>query len=419
MIKNIYHRYLNLPVAPGIDLFAKTDYDPTTIGHVSIEKDSINPELIEWLAKFNISPMMCEAFYTPPNGGKIYIHTDTATVSDAVKINWTYGAPGGRIVWWQPKHVNKIKQMETEFGQSYLTIDEDECNKVYEADTNKPSLVQVGTWHSTWNPSAEGRWTLSLPLYDTTTEERITWDEANKRFSDVIYQEDPSDGIFRQHHLVNADYYMSFQEALRNEFLKGYDSLESAVREQASLALDPEFRNDLSYDDEILSSRKPGSNEFVKNNSAWKAVGFKYSHDDAGIHFDGLDNAEEEFPTAVKFIRSLGDACPVATYSILEPQTILNRHNGPENILGETIRIHIPLIIPEGDVFLEVDGTEVQWNDIWGFNNQLPHSAYNLTDEYRLVFFFDIRRDSIELVPGKTTPGDVWDTVKPFIRKLK
>ena len=230
---------------------------------------------------------------------------------------------------------------------------------------------------------------------------------------------DPKDGIFRREHLINADYYMSFQDSLRKEFLKNFDSLETAMNAQAGLALDPTFRDDLSYDDEILSSRKPGTNEFIKNNAAWKTVGFKYAHEDAGIYFNGLDDAEEDFPTAVKFIRSLGDACPVAVYSILDPQTILNRHNGPENVKGETIRIHIPLIIPEGDVFLEVDGTEVQWNDIWGFNNQLPHSAYNLTDEYRLVFFFDIRRDSIGLAPGKPTPDDVWDTVQPFVRKPK
>jgi hypothetical protein len=190
MIENIYHRYLDLPVSPGIDLFAKTDYDPTTIGHISIEQDEINPALIAWLAEFNISPMMCEAFYTPPNGGKIYIHIDTAIVSDAVKINWTWGAPGGRIVWWQPKNVDKIKHMETEFGQPYLTIDEDDCNRVYEADTNKPSLVQVGIWHSTWNPSAEGRWTFSLPLQDIATEERLTWTDAKERFKYIIKEEE-------------------------------------------------------------------------------------------------------------------------------------------------------------------------------------------------------------------------------------
>jgi hypothetical protein len=419
MTKNIYHQYLDIPVSPNVDLFANTEYDPEKVCHISIDETKVNPEFIEWLTSFNLSYYFIEAFYTPPNGGKIHIHTDTATVSDAVKINLTYGAKGGKIVWWEPEHENKIESKETGFDAWYLTIEEQYCKKLYEADTNEPSLVQVGLFHSTWNPTAEGRWTLSFPLIDKITGERITWNEANKRLFGIIKQQEPTDGIFRQHHLINADYYMSFQEALRNEFLKNFDSLESAVKNQASLALDPEVRSDLSYDDEMLSSRKSGTDEFVKNNSAWKTVGFKYAHDDAGIYFNGLDDAEDKFPTAVKFIRSLGDACPVAVYSILDPQTILNRHNGPENIRGETIRIHIPLIIPEGDVFLEVDGTEVQWDDIWGFNNQLPHSAYNLTDEYRLVFFFDIRRDSIGLVPGRPTPGDVWDTVKPFIRKSK
>ena len=189
MAENIYHRYLDIPVSPGIDLFNDIIYDPEKICHVSIDDSLINPKFIEWLSEFNFGYYFIEAFYTPPNGGKIHIHTDTATVSDAVKINLTYGAPGGKIVWWHPEHQDKVESKETGFDAQYLTTEEQYCKKLYEADTNKPSLVQVGLFHSTWNPSTEGRWTLSFPIIDKTTNDRITWEEAHNRFQNVIKQD--------------------------------------------------------------------------------------------------------------------------------------------------------------------------------------------------------------------------------------
>jgi hypothetical protein len=186
MTENIYHRYLDIPISPNIDLFARDGYDPNQICHIGIDESELNPALVEWLDTYNVGYYFVEAFYTPPNGGKIHIHTDTATVCNVVKINWTYGAPGGRIVWWQPEHEDKIESKQTGFDATYLTTEEQYCKKLFEADTNKPSLVNVGLFHSTWNPSNEGRWTLSLPLINKTTGERISWDDANKLFRDII-----------------------------------------------------------------------------------------------------------------------------------------------------------------------------------------------------------------------------------------
>ena len=186
MIENIYHRHLDIPVLPGIDLFANDNYDPKKMCHISIDEKKINPEFIEWLSKFDIGRFFIEAFYTPPNGGKIYIHTDTPAITDAVKLNWTYGAQGGKIVWWQLEHEDKIELKETGFDVSYLATEEQYCKKLYEADTNIPSLVQVGIFQSTWNPTTEGRWTLSFPLKDKVTGNRITWAEAHRRFQNVI-----------------------------------------------------------------------------------------------------------------------------------------------------------------------------------------------------------------------------------------
>jgi sulfatase maturation enzyme AslB (radical SAM superfamily) len=57
---------------------------------------------------------------------------------------------------------------------------------VYEVEINKPSLVNIGQFHSTWNPSTEGRWTLSLPLIDKTTSDG-TFDEFKIRYYDIRF----------------------------------------------------------------------------------------------------------------------------------------------------------------------------------------------------------------------------------------
>jgi hypothetical protein len=49
---------------------------------------------------------------------------------------------------------------------------------LFEAEINKPSLVNIGMFHSTWNPTEEGRWTLSLPLINADSETRLVWSEA-------------------------------------------------------------------------------------------------------------------------------------------------------------------------------------------------------------------------------------------------
>ena len=64
---------------------------------------------------------------------------------------------------------------------------------------------------------------------------------------------------------------------------------------------------------------------------------------------------------------------------------------------GETIRIHIPLYVPEGDIFLETEGVEIDWSDIFGFANQYIHSAHNYSNTRRLVYLIDIKRKYLGL----------------------
>jgi hypothetical protein len=214
-----------------------------------------------------------------------------------------------------------------------------------------------------------------------------------------------------------ADYLMSHQTALRDEFLGTFSSLKEAVENQAAVTLDR-----VDYKDSppnFVKSKLPGSDEFVTSIESWRNVSFKYQHRSAGLFQHLEEDKIKRYPTACKIIQELGDDCPIANYSCLRPNTVIHRHTGPENRSGEFLRLHIPLIIPKGDIFLEVNGEEVTWNNLFGFNNQFVHSAHNYTNEYRLIFLIDVRRTRIGLQPGKEYNKLMEIFAKPFVRQPK
>jgi hypothetical protein len=224
--------------------------------------------------------------------------------------------------------------------------------------------------------------------------------------------------IYRRNEIPEiADYLMSFQTALRDEFLGEFTSLKDAVEKQAAVTLDrADYGN---APPTFVKSKLPGSDEFVPSIDSWRNVSFKYENRTAGLFQSLSKEMIIKYPTASKIIQELGNDCPIANYSCLRPNTVIHRHTGPENRSGEFIRLHIPLIIPPGDVFLEVNGDEVRWDDFFGFNNQYVHSAHNYTNEYRLIFLIDVRRTRIGLKPGQTYNKMMEILAKPFVRKTQ
>lgn len=226
--------------------------------------------------------------------------------------------------------------------------------------------------------------------------------------------------IWRGEEIPISSFLMSHQQALRDEFLEGSSSVEEACLKYSTDALDLRiFGVPLEESTKGIVS-KDASGEFKSNLGGWKSVHFKYERNDDLATFQLKRSANDiiakRYPTAFKLVSGFGEYCPIASYSILAPQTILHRHTGPENRTGEYIRIHIPLIIPEGDVFLEASGEEVTWDNIWGFNNQHAHSAYNLTDEWRVIFMIDLHREHIGMDPGEVFNPEIDLSHKPFIR---
>ena len=226
--------------------------------------------------------------------------------------------------------------------------------------------------------------------------------------------------IWRGNEIPIYNQLMDLRENLTKEFMGTHKTVEDACRAYGVANLD--FRAlGLTLEETakgIVSKDKNG--EFKPNVEGWLGIHFKYErHDDFIDLF--LERKDHErisklYPTAFNLTKQYGKFCSGANYSILAPQTILHRHTGPENRDGKYIRLHIPLIIPQGDLFLEASGEEVTWDDLWGFNNQHAHSAYNFSDEWRIIFMIDLDMEHIgmEYQPVYNPAIDLCE--KPFIR---
>jgi hypothetical protein len=126
------------------------------------------------------------------------------------------------------------------------------------------------------------------------------------------------------------------------------------------------------------------------------------------------NDSKEHYPTAyTHFIEKFPD-CTLAAYAVLFPHSVIRRHTGPENRTGEYVRIHLPLIVPEGDIGFEVAGEEVDWSDLFAFDNQRIHSAWNNTDQPRLCFVFDLLRTTCDLPPGYQWTWELDANTPPF-----
>ena len=192
--------------------------------------------------------------------------------------------------------------------------------------------------------------------------------------------------IYRGKELPFFDYFESKKEGLRNEFLAEYPDFSSTqILENSDI-----LQNDITA--KISTTRGRGT--------AWKQLIVKGSYFGKPPYYGSysIEESTAKFPTTVSIIDFFGfDNLGAVTYSVLEANGIIARHTGPENRAGKFIRCHIPLIVPEGDLGMEINGEVIDWAESFGFNNQIIHSVWNNTDYRRLVLMIDIRRSYIGL----------------------
>lgn len=80
-----------------------------------------------------------------------------------------------------------------------------------------------------------------------------------------------------------------------------------------------------------------------------------------------------------------------AFFSILGPHKRIPLHSGP---LKGLIRVHIPLLVPEGECWIEVGGVRCDWTEGESliFDDTYLHRVLNGTDHDRVVIFIDVIR---------------------------
>lgn len=162
-MSKMYHRYLNLPfeiAKPPIDFTVKPEWDG-----IDLQGKYMDPNMKSWLKGLGLDCGKVEVFYTPPHS-KIPIHADDydmkrKRVDSHVKINVTWGPEEGTIRFWESKKTFFVQDASMDCtSRLTLAAHEEDSKMVCEANTNIPSLVNVGCLHSTHNPTDEPRWTL-------------------------------------------------------------------------------------------------------------------------------------------------------------------------------------------------------------------------------------------------------------------
>jgi hypothetical protein len=203
----MYHRYVKIPKEhkkPSCFF-----YEPSQSEVVFVPKTDLDQSVIDWIESFEvIVSNVTEGIYTPPNQGKVHIHNDTSTITNATKINFTWGPDTSTTRWWNVKDESFLKTDITDSSHITETVkpdivdhfdsngvhkeliceSEDQCELVCEKVINQPSLINVGQLHSTYNPDpVQGRWSLCYFLLDKDYK-HLQFEKALNIFKEVTYE---------------------------------------------------------------------------------------------------------------------------------------------------------------------------------------------------------------------------------------
>lgn len=210
MIENRYHRYLNIfDYVPNVDFSQyKVDNLKWINFHRSLTLSDLNNDKIEfWFNNLGITTKWIEVFYTPP-GDKGVIHSDNTIGAEWTKLIFQYGALGSTMRWWKSNNVFDVstsiednsKSLMTNFGicnedgdridnhyhGRVLVTKEESSEIIYETSVFNPSLINAGILHSSYNPTDERRFTITISLYHMDTMKRVEWDDAVQIFKKYI-----------------------------------------------------------------------------------------------------------------------------------------------------------------------------------------------------------------------------------------
>ncbi len=190
MTENIYHMPLETDVSPDPEIMARIRNEWSRLDQRGIIPYQGDRLVADWLGRFDLGIAYSEAFYTPP-GMTLGIHTDgrdqSGPYSNRCKINWIYGAPGSRMVWYEPTSSDYMgKDHVTKAGTVSRVFEMEMISKVFEIEPRSPSLLNVGRPHTVVNDTPHQRWCFSYTIRDLRSGHILQWPEAIIRLSPLF-----------------------------------------------------------------------------------------------------------------------------------------------------------------------------------------------------------------------------------------
>lgn len=133
-----------------------------------------------------------------------------------------------------------------------------------------------------------------------------------------------------------------------------------------------------------------------------------------------IDVTCEFVPQTVSLLKkTLGNTLRTALFSRLDPETTLEAHTGWQDLANHVIRVHIPLVVPNGGLCgTWVDGcveTHQEGRPLC-FDDAKVHRAFNYSKQERVVLILDLARPSY-LPLGYATGGHT-EELDSFINSL-
>jgi hypothetical protein len=160
-----------------------------------------NPKIEEWIYFMGMTSDWIEVFYTPPLSSGV-IHTDNGSGDYWTKIIYQFGAKNSTMRWWEStkpfrlvpgvekyldENIKDFKNvtepnspsddLECHYSQQVFLSLEKDAKIIHEVEIGEASLVNTGILHSSYNPTTEKRFVVTIGLFDRYGE-RLLWDDV-------------------------------------------------------------------------------------------------------------------------------------------------------------------------------------------------------------------------------------------------
>lgn len=103
---------------------------------------------------------------------------------------------------------------------------------------------------------------------------------------------------------------------------------------------------------------------------------------------DPIKNNCEMCPETTRLIKENINHNGTAGFSRLHPNSSISSHRG---YFGPFLRMHVGLIVPDGDVGIKVGDDTYYWKngEVIVFDDRITHEAWNKTNDDRIVLLVD------------------------------